>query len=297
MQNHKNPNLKKFKNAKKINYKKFINFFLSFLFGKKNKKSFSAQINHITESYEREGLISAEEKKMLRNVINFGDKKINTIMVPRTDIIAIKESIEFSEIKKIITEDEHTRIPIYRDNIDHIIGFIHSKDLAKFLCEGSDNFDLRKITRKIIFVPRSMKLLELLLKMRSTRVHIAIVLDEFGAVDGLVTIENLIEEIVGEIDDEHDVPLESSFFQVKKIDDQTYQFGGRVEIKKFEEIFNVKYEDCNAETVGGMTISAFKRIPQIGDKIEKSTFAFKILDANDRVVKSVEIKSLINDEA
>lgn len=296
MKNLRKNNFKKSKTSRKINYKKLINFVFSFLFGKKTKKSFSALINHITETYEKEGLITIEEKKMLRNVINFGDKKINTIMVPRTDIIAIKESIKFAEIKKIVTEDEHTRIPVYRDNIDHIIGFIHSKDLAKFLCNDGENFDIKKITRKIIFVPHSMKLIELLLKMRSTRVHIAIVLDEFGAVDGLVTIENLIEEIVGEIDDEHDTPLESSFFQIKKIDDKTYQFGGRVELKEFEEIFNVKYEDCSSETVGGITISAFNRIPRIGDKIEKSQFLFEVLDANERIVKTVKIKSLIEDQ-
>ena len=249
-------------------------------------------INHITENYEKEGLITIEERKMLKNIVNFGDKKINTIMVPRSDIIAIPENITLTEIKKIITEDEHTRIPVYKDNIDHIIGFIHSKDLAKFLCDANSDFNLQKIIRKILFVPCSTKLLDALLKMRSSRVHIGIVLDEFGAVDGLVTIENLVEEIVGEIDDEHDVPLESSFFQIKKINEKTYQFGGRVEIKKFEEIFKVKFEDCIAETIGGLVMSVFKSIPKTGAKIEKSQLIFKVLDADKRMVKSVEIKAL-----
>jgi len=275
----------------KFNLKKLINFFF-ILFGKKNKKSFSSLINYITESYEKEGFVTLEEKKMLKNIVNFGDKKINTIMVPRSDIIAIPENITLNEIKKIITEDEHTRIPVYKDNIDHIIGFIHSKDLAKFLCDTNGDFNLQKIIRKILFVPCSTKLLDALLKMRSSRVHIGIVLDEFGAVDGLVTIENLVEEIVGQIDDEHDVPLESSFFQIKKIDDKTYHFGGRVELKKFEEIFNIKFEDCIAETVGGLVLSAFKSIPKIGDKIEKSQLIFKVLDADKRMVKAIEVKAL-----
>jgi len=268
-----------------------MNFFF-ILFGKKNKKSFSSLINYITESFEREGLVTSEEKKMLKNIVNFGDKKINTIMVPRSDIIAIPENITLNEIKKIITEDEHTRIPVYKDNIDHIIGFIHSKDLAKFLCDTNDDFNLQKIIRKILFMPCSTKLLDALLKMRSSRVHIGIVLDEFGAVDGLVTIENIVEEIVGQIDDEHDVPLESSFFQIKKIDEKTYHFGGRVELKKFEEIFKIKFEDCLAETVGGLVMATFKAVPKIGDKIEKSQLVFKVLDADKRMVKAVEVKAL-----
>ena len=281
----------KSKLSNKFNLKKLINFFF-ILFGKKNKKSFSSLINYITESYEKEGFITSEEKKMLKNIVNFGDKKINTIMVPRSDIIAIPENITLNEIKKIITEDEHTRIPVYKDNIDHIIGFIHSKDLAKFLCDTNGDFNLQKIIRKILFVPCSTKLLDALLRMRSSRVHIGIVLDEFGAVDGLVTIENLVEEIVGQIDDEHDVPLESSFFQIKKIDDKTYHFGGRVELKKFEEIFNIKFEDCIAETVGGLVLSTFKSIPKTGDKIEKSQLIFKVLDADKRMVKAIEVKAL-----
>ena len=279
------------KSKSQNNFKKLINFFF-ILFGKKNKKSFSSLINYITESFEREGLVTSEEKKMLKNIVNFGDKKINTIMVPRSDIIAIPENITLNEIKKIITEDEHTRIPVYKDNIDHIIGFIHSKDLAKFLCDTNNDFNLQKIIRKILFMPCSTKLLDALLKMRSSRVHIGIVLDEFGAVDGLVTIENIVEEIVGQIDDEHDVPLESSFFQIKKIDEKTYHFGGRVELKKFEEIFKIKFEDCLAETVGGLVMATFKAVPKIGDKIEKSQLVFKVLDADKRMVKAVEVKAL-----
>jgi len=279
------------KSYKNFSIKKLINLFFNLL-GKKNKKSFSSIINHITETYENEGFITSEEKKMFRNMVNFGDKKINTTITPRSDIIAIREDSSLDEIKKIITDEEHTRIPVYRDNIDHIVGFIHSKDLAKFLCDSNNKFEIAKIIRKILFIPRSTKLLEALLKMRSARVHIAIVLDEFGAVDGLITIENLLEQIVGQIDDEHDIPLESSFFQIKKIDDATYQFGGRVEIKKFEDIFNIKFEDCDAETVGGLTIYAFKNIPNIGDKIEKSRLIFRVIDADKRIVKTVEIKNL-----
>ncbi|MFM6973127.1 MAG: CBS domain-containing protein, partial [Alphaproteobacteria bacterium] len=120
------------KNKKKLNFRKILNLVIN-LFAGKNKKSFSSLIYHITETYEKDGLINHEEKHMFRNMVNFGDKKVSTIMVPSSDIICISEDISLNEIKKIITEDEHTRIPVYRDNIDHIVGFIHSQDLAKFL--------------------------------------------------------------------------------------------------------------------------------------------------------------------
>lgn len=276
------------KNKKNLNFRKILNLVIN-LFAGKNKKSFSSLIYHITETYEKDGLINHEEKHMFRNMVNFSDKKVSTIMVPSSDIICISEDISLNEIKKIITEDEHTRIPVYRDNIDHIVGFIHSKDLAKFLCNYNLDFDIKKIMRKILFVPHSMKLLEVFLRMRSSQVHIAIILDEFGGVDGLVTIENLLEQIVGQIDDEHDTELESSYFQIKKIDDFTYRFGGRVAVKKFEEIFNLKFEDCNAETVGGLSMFIFKNIPKIGDKIEKNNLIFKIIDSDQRIVKIIEI--------
>ena len=276
------------KNKKNLSFKKILHLVFN-LFAGKNKKSFSSLIYHITETYEKDGLINNEEKNMFRNMVSFNDKKVSTIMVPSSDIICIREDISFEEIKKIITEDEHTRIPVYRDNIDHIIGFIHSKDLAKFFCNYGGDFDIKKIIRKILFIPHSMKLLEVLLKMRSSRVHIAIILDEFGGVDGLVTIENLLEQIVGQIDDEHDTELESSYFQIKKINDSTYRFGGRVSIKKFEEVFNLKFEDCNAETVGGLAMYIFKNIPKIGDKIEKNGLTFKVIDSDQRIVKTIEI--------
>ncbi len=277
------------KSIKKSRIKKLINLALN-LFGKKTKQSFSLVISHLTEDYEKEGLISSEEKKMFKNITSFGDKKVSTIATPRSDIIAINQNASLEEITKIITTDGHTRIPVFAENFDEVIGFIHSKDLACFLCDNDENFSIKKILRKILFVPGSMKLLDVMLRMRTTRVHIAIVLDEFGGVDGLVTIENLMEEIVGDIEDEHDFPSESSFFRIKKIDDKTFQFGGRVEIKKLEEILHRKIgQNEGFETVGGLAMSAFSRIPEIDEQVEKYGLKIKILDADNRVVKLAEI--------
>ncbi len=282
------------KPQKKSHPKKIINFILD-LFGKKTKKTFSSVILHLTEAYEKEGLISSEEKKMLKNITSFGDKKVSSIATPRSDIIAINQGASLKELKKIITTDGHTRIPVFAENFDEVTGFIHSKDLARFLCDDDEDFSIKKILRRILFVPGSMKLLDVMLRMRTARVHIAIILDEFGGVDGLVTIENLMEEIVGDIEDEHDFPTESLFFRIKKIDDQTFQFGGRVEMKKLEEILQRKIKNDGFQTVSGFAMSAFNRVPEIDEEIEKYGLKIKILDADNRVVKLVELTKISED--
>jgi CBS domain containing-hemolysin-like protein len=287
------PNQKYQGSNKKSRLKKLVSFFLN-LFGKKTKKSFFSVISHLLEDYEKEGLINVEEKKMFKNIASFGDKKVASIMTPRADIIAVAHDATLEKIKKIITTDGHTRLPVFKENVDEIIGFIHSKDLAKFLCAEDQDFSVTKILRKILFVPGSMKLLDVMLRMRMARVHVAIVLDEFGGVDGFVTIENLMEEIVGDIEDEHDLPSESSFFRIKKIDGKNFQFGGRVEIDKFEEVLQIKIrqDDDEFQTVGGLAMSMFKRVPEIGEEIKKYGLNLKIIDADNRLVKLVAVTKI-----
>jgi magnesium and cobalt transporter len=274
---------------KKRHFKKLLNFSLS-LFGKKTKKSFFSVISHLLEAYEKEGLINSEEKKMFKNIASFGDKKVSSVMTARADLIAIKHDATLEDIRAIITKNGHTRIPIFKGNIDEIIGFIHSKDLARFLCDGRD-FSVTKIMRKILFVPGSMKLLDVMLRMRMSRVHVAIVLDEFGGVDGLVTIENIVEEIVGDIEDEHDLPSESSFFRIRRIGEKTFEFGGRVDIRKVEEVLQmkIKRQSGDFQTISGLAMSLFNRVPEIGEEVEKNGMNFKIIDADNRTVKLVEI--------
>ncbi len=276
---------------KKSGFKKILHLAHN-LFCKKTKKSFFSVMSHLLEAYEKEGLINFEEKKMFKNIASFGDKKVSSIMTPRADLIAIKQDATLAEVKKVITTDGHTRIPVFKENLDEIIGFIHSKDLAKFLCMENQDFSVTKILHKILFVPGSMKVVDLMLRMRMARVHVAIVLDEFGGVDGFVTIENIMEEIVGDIEDEHDLPSDNLFFRVRKINETSFCFGGRVEISKIEEIFReeIKGASESFQTVGGLVMFLFKRVPEIGEEIEKDGLKFKIIDADSRLVKLVEVK-------
>ncbi len=274
----------------KSHAKKLLGFSLSLL-GKKSKKSFLSVISHLVDTYEKENLISFEEKKMIKNIAHLSDKKVSGIMTPRADLIAIKHNADLEEVKKIITTNGHTRIPVFKETLDEIVGFIHSKDLSKFLCEEDSDFAINKILRKILFVPGSMKVLDLMLRMRMARVHVAIVLDEFGGVDGFVTIENVMEEIVGDIEDEHDLPSDNAFFRIKKINNTTFNFGGRVEISKVEEILQteIKRDEASFQTIAGLTMALFKRVPEIGEEIEKGTLKFKIIDSDSRSVRLVEV--------
>lgn len=273
--------------------KKLVGLLLS-LFGKKTKKSFQSVISHLVETYEKEHLISFEEKKMIKNIASLSDKKVSGIMTPRADLIAIKHDADLEEIKKIIVGSGHTRIPVFKDTLDEIIGFIHVKDLSKFICDEDAEFSMNKIMRKILFVPGSMKILDLLLRMRMARVHVAIVLDEFGGVDGFVTIENVMEEIVGDIEDEHDLPSENAFFRIKKINNATFQFGGRVEIAKVEDILQteIRNEGDSFETIAGLVMSMFKRIPETNEEIEKNNLRFRIISSDNRSIKMVEITKI-----
>ena len=248
MEDASRQNLKK--TTKLSHHKKTLNFLLKLL-RKKTKESFFSIISHLVDSYEKEKLISFEEKKMIKNIASLGDKKVEQIMIPRADLIAVSHNSDLEDIKKIITNNGHTRIPVFKDNLDEIIGFVHSKDLSKFLCQEQPDFTISKILRKILFVPGSMQVIDLMLRMRMARVHVAIVLDEFGGVDGFVTIENIMEEIVGNIEDEHDLPSDNSFFRIKKIDESTYHLGGRVVISALEELAqtSIKEEEDNFQTV------------------------------------------------
>jgi CBS domain containing-hemolysin-like protein len=268
------------------------------ILGRDKKPSLLKVLNKAIDNCHKYSLITIEEKKMVKNIINIEDTKVGDVMTPRTDIIAVQCDSNLEDIKKLIIESEHSRIPVFKRNLDNIVGFIHSKDLAKFIgCEGQDkldNFKIHNVIRKILYVPHSMRIVDLLLKMRSSRVHIAIVLDEYGGTDGLVSIEDIVEEIIGEIEDEHDIPDDNVYLRIKKINEYTLQVGGRVEIEKIGEFLQdqITIEDIEGDfdTIGGLVFSIFKKVPEVGEVYNhNSGLKFKVLDADARSVKLVEI--------
>ncbi len=248
----------------------------------------------IVKECASKSFISSEEEKMINNIIKIDDIKVSDVMIPRSDIIALPNNADLKQIKDIIIEQEHTRMPIYGENLDEIIGFIHSKDLVKFLPKEALDFDMKSLIRTIIFIPHSMKIVDLLRRMRHSRVHIAIVLDEYGGTDGLVTIEDIVEEIVGEIEDEHDMPEPDNYNKVKKINEDTFEIGGRVETNKLKNLFDqeiIKENNPDFETISGFILSKMKKVPKAGEILElKDNISIKILEADLRSIKLIEIK-------
>ncbi|QQV75612.1 Hemolysin C [Rickettsia tillamookensis] len=232
-----------------------------------------------------------DERNILANLLELEDKTIEDIMVPRSDIAAIKLTTNLEELSESIKlEVPHTRTLIYDGTLDNVVGFIHIKDLFKALAT-KQNGRLKKLIRKHIIAAPSMKLLDLLAKMRRERTHIAIVVDEYGGTDGLVTIEDLIEEIVGRIDDEHDQQLDSDNFKV--INNSTIISNARVEVEVLEEIIGekLKNDDDEFDTIGGLVLTRVGSVPAIGTRIDISeNIEIEVTDATPRSLKQVKIR-------
>lgn len=269
-------------------YSKVITFF---------KSSDKEDIKNVIEDLIDENANGSEKiddgtKNIFKNVINLSDKCIEDVMIPRADIDAAPSDIKVNDLISFINKTKHSRIPVFQDNLDRIIGMIHIRDLFEKVnnkARSNNNLKLsKKIMRKILFSSPSMKILDLLLKMRSEQIHMSIVVDEFGGTNGLVTIEDLVEEIVGEIKDEHDF---EEIEEIKKISKNTYEVSARVtvdELEKKTNIFFSEEEKDDIDTVGGLVFNLLGKIPSRGEVINhKSGLEFTILDADTRKIKRI----------
>ncbi len=291
-------NIIKKNTVKKIYFTQFIKNLTNRILGRNTKEYFLTSLISLVKECTNKSFISNEEEKMINNIIKIDDIKVSDVMIPRTDIIALPKNSDLKQIKNIIIEQEHTRMPIYGENLDEVIGFIHSKDLVKFLPQEAQKFEIESLIRKIIYVPHSMRIIDLLRKMRRSRVHIAIVLDEYGGTDGLVTIEDIMEEIVGEIEDEHDFPDTHNYNKIKKINNNIFHIGGRVEIDKITNLFDKKIiteQNQDFETIGGFILSKMKKVPKTGEMLNlNNNISLKILEADLRSIKLIEIKKSLS---
>ena len=212
-------------------------------------------------------------------------------MVPRSDIMALENGVSMDELKKHVIEIGHTRIPVYNDSLDHIEGFIHVKDLFPYLASG-EAFSINQVLREILFIPPSMRIVDLLMKMRVSGCHMAIVVDEFGGTDGLVTMEDLFEELVGEIQDEHDGHEASP--HMRWIGDQILEADARTSIETIEEALKESLRDSEEEhdvdTLGGFIFSIMGRVPVRGEVVMiKPTLKAEIMLADPRRIRQVRL--------
>ena len=245
----------------------------------------------IDENKSNSEKIDDGTKNIFKNVINLSDKCIEDVMIPRADIDAVSSDIKIDKLITFINKTKHSRIPVFQDNLDKIIGMIHIRDLFEEVNNKKKRENLspsKKITRKILFSSPSMKILDLLLKMRSEQIHMSIVVDEFGGTNGLVTIEDLVEEIVGEIKDEHDF---EEIEEIKKISKKTYDVSARLPVEDLEKKIGGYFTDEEKEdidTVGGLVFNLLGKIPSRGEVINhKSGLEFTIRDADTRKIKRI----------
>lgn len=257
------------------------------LFSNKVPDDFFSVIKRLKTNSQK---MTLDERNILANLLKLKGKTIEDIMVPRSDIAAIKLTTNIEELNESIkVKIPHTRTLIYDGTLDNIVGFIHIKDLFKALVT-KQNFRLKKLIRKHIIAAPSMKLLDLLAKMRREKTHIAIVIDEYGGTDGLVTIEDVMEALVGRIDDEHD--QKSEYDNYKVINNSTIISNARVEVEVLEEIIGEKLKDDDDEfdTIGGLVLTKMGNVPAVGTKINVSeNIEIEVTDANPRSLKQIKI--------
>ena len=274
---------------------KFINKIKFFLKKKNTNKAKNSIENLLHERLKQEKPLKINEEKIISNVFELPKKLVNDIMINRTDIISVNSDIKLNDIVKLIGRTSHSRYPVYNKNRDNIIGMIHIKDVIS-CWENKKIKNIKKIIRDILFAPHSMSILDLLLKMRTSHMHMAIVVDEHGGVDGLVTIEYLVEEIVGEIKDEHDAQKEKKENNELITKDGSIKISARMLIEEFEKkygnIFSDKENISDIDTMGGLVFHLFGRVPLKGEIIKHSNGCeFEILDADSRRIRKILIRN------
>ncbi len=253
--------------------------------------SYKEALQEVLEEHAEElGRHSPEEGRILSNLIDFGELEVSDIMTPQTDIIAVEITANLLQLRDVMVKEQHTRLPVYEGTLDSIQGFIHVKDLIPMFGMGEGNFEIRKVMRQILFVPPGMKLASLLVKMRMSGVHIAIVVDEYGGTIGLVTLEDLFEEIVGDIQDEHDDENEN---HLRWDNRNSLVVDAKIRIEDLEEQLGLKLGDDEEEdydTLAGLIFSQLGRVPAKGESTHHpSGLRIDILDADTRSIKRVRL--------
>ena len=236
------------------------------------------------------------EREILANLASFSEMRVHDVMVPRADVIAVDMATPLDQLAALFRDAQHSRLPIYRDTLDDPVGMVHVKDIMALLIPKDSQpvqktGVLQRVRRNVLFVPPSMRIVDLLLKMQKTRIHMALVIDEYGGTDGLVTIEDLVEEIVGDIEDEHDV---DEVPMIQRREDGSFDASGRLAIDDLVDIAGadmVPAEQAeDIDTLGGLVFSLVGRVPQRGEIIRHPKgFEFEILDADPRRVKKVRV--------
>jgi CBS domain containing-hemolysin-like protein len=250
------------------------------------------EIQSIIDAGAEDGLIDPQSGEMIQSILEFRDTVVREVMIPRTEMVAIPSDAPVEEIIDLITRYGHTRIPVYSGSIDNIVGILNVKDLLKFWSKPIAKGDILSILRKPYYIPETKNTHLLLHELKQRKHHLAVVIDEYGGTSGLVTLEDLIEEIVGEIHDEHD----TQDGDIAELPDGYILVDGRTEIEKIEDHFGVTFPEGKYETLGGMILHAIGKIPVTGETIKIEQFEMIIESADERSIKKVKMKRLAGDQ-
>ncbi len=238
----------------------------------------------------QKGILDAEAVAMIEGALEVSEMQVRDAMIPRSHMVVIPLENTLEESLPLILESGHSRFPVIGEDRDEVEGILLAKDLLRFYAENSGPMDLKKILRPAVVIPESKRLNMLLRDFRSSRNHMAIVVDEYGGVSGLITIEDVLEEIVGEIDDEHDEAEEAS---IKLLGENHYQINALTEVEDFNAAFNCDFSDEGYDTVGGLVLAEFGRVPEHGEQVLLADrFKFRVTQADSRRIVMLEMKDL-----
>ncbi len=267
------------------------------LVGAEMRDDLEDELRQVMEEGEREGHISGAEKEMIEAIVDFRTCTVGEIMTPRIDVDGLELTDDLQAVKQKVIDDGHSRFPVYIDSLDHIVGILYAKDLLPFVGEDSGDFRLKPLLRQAILVPESRRISDLLVEFRNQQVHMAIVLDEYGGTAGLVTIEDIVEEIVGEIRDEHDVD-DLPEPEVTTNGDGTADVDGRVRVSDLNDELSLNLpEDEDYDTVAGWVFANLGRIPAEGEVFRIGSIEVTVLDVERTRLRRIRLRVLRDEES
>lgn len=255
-------------------------------------ESLELEIQELLEEGEEQGLITSLEERMINSIFDFRDTRVGEIMTPAVEIEAAEESTSLAEMVELFIEKGFTRVPVYRETLDRVVGILHVKNLLKIFSPASKDIPLSELLNTPFFIDEKKLIVDLLVEFQKRKIHMALVTDEFGSIRGLVTIEDVLEEIVGEIEDEHDV---DDHDEMQELGQETILVQARVDIEEVEERFGVEMPEGPYESVGGLVVHLLGRLAVPSDQVEVGGLRFLVQTASKRHIKAVRI-TRISDE-
>jgi magnesium and cobalt transporter len=244
------------------------------------------EIQQLIDEGEQRGLISEDEGEMIQGIFSFRDTIAREIMVPRTEVVCARaEDATLADIIKLIVQSGHSRIPIYQESVDNIIGILHAKDLLSYWCSEMENF--REMLRPPYFIPETKKISEVLKDLRDKKSHMAIVIDEYGGTAGILTLEDIIEEIIGDVMDEYDAEEKL----IAENEDGSITVDARLDVEDLEDYLHVEFPEGKFESVAGFVISLLGRVPDVDERIQYQNIEMVIEAANSRKIEKIRIRS------